>query len=162
MTDTSQYLDQDDNQPRMAQVPRKVIKQLEKEAAAGKEAQRKLAELERSNAFLKAGVQMDHPAADYFVRGYQGDQAPEVIKAEWERIAGSVPSGEQQNPGIDAELQALQGGAELTAGQGMPTHDKLAERDAKLKDLSPTDPHYGEKFDAIAREYGTVFGDMVS
>lgn len=146
---------------RMATVPRKVIRKLEREAEEGREAKRLLAEREARDAFVEAGVPVQHPAADYFIRGYQGERTAPAIKAEWEKAFGSVGGGEQQDAGISQELNSMHQGEQLAGGAGMPTNDKLAERDAKLRALSQTDPLYTQKFDAIFAEYGGVTGSMV-
>lgn len=38
--------------------------------------------LKREKAFMKAGIDPDDPRLSYFVKGYEGDIAPEAIKAE--------------------------------------------------------------------------------
>jgi hypothetical protein len=166
MTDTYGSVlneDGDETNPKLATLPRKVVRKLEKEAAEGREAAAKLQEYEAREAFREAGVDLNNPAAAYFVRGYSGEKTKEAIQAEWSRAFGGASGGQQdQNQQqIEQELQAQQGGQSLVGGQGSPTQDKLAERDAKLRDLSPTDPFFPQKFDAIAREYGTVYGDMI-
>jgi hypothetical protein len=163
MTDT---FNQDDDQgPRQVTLPRKAIRKLEKEAAAGREALAKLEQIESRNAFSAAGVPMDSPAADYFVRGYQGERTAEAIKAEWDKSFGSVPQGQQQQvqseqqQQINEEVLFIEQGADLMAKLDIPT-DRLAERNEKLAALDQRDPRLGEKFDAIALEYGTVYGHM--
>jgi hypothetical protein len=156
MTDT---FDQG-NEDNKAVVSRKVIRKLEKDAQAGRDAIKELEALRSRTAFLEAGVPADDPRAEYFRRGYSGDPDPQAIRSEWEKTFGSVQSG-QQDPILQAELDSLNQGNQIASGVGTPTQDKLAERDAKLRSLSPTDPMYPVKFDAIAREYGTVYGDMV-
>lgn len=168
MTDTlydadGNEVDQGGN-PRMATLPRKAVRKLEKEAAEGREAKRQLEELQARAAFAEAGVPVNSPAADYFIRGYQGERTAEAIKAEWDKAFGSAQNGqqqEQQGSEHQQELDALHQGEQIAGGQGVPTNDKLAERDAKLAALSPTDPQYPQKFDAIFREYGGVLGSMV-
>lgn len=164
---TDQFYDAEGNpvdpggSPRMATVPRKVIRKLEREAEEGREAKRLLAERDARDAFTQAGVPTQHPAADYFIRGYQGERTAEAIKAEWEKAFGTVVSGEQQDAGLNQELDSLHQGEQLAGGVGVPTNDKLAERDAKLRALSPTDPQYPQKFDAIFAEYGGKMGSLV-
>lgn len=163
MSDT--FTNEDPDGPRMATLPRKAVRKLEREAAEGREAKRQLEEIQTRNAFLEAGVPVDNPAAEYFIRGYSGERTKEAITAEWSRAFGNVDNGQQEQQQhqsqIEKELAAQAGGQDLIGGPGVPTQDKLAERDAKLAALSPTDPLYPQKFDEIARSYGTVYGDMV-
>ena len=44
--------------------------------------------LVRENAMLKAGVDMAHPAAEYFSAGYSGKLEVDDVKAAWEKVAG--------------------------------------------------------------------------
>lgn len=61
--------------------------------------------LARENAMLHAGIDFEHPAASYFVAGYNGKLEVDDIKAEWEKIAGpppGVPAAPPAAPGAPA------------------------------------------------------------
>ena len=123
MTDTM-LPPEDDDSPQVT-VRRKDIRRLEKQAAAGKEALEKLNALESQMAFTAGGVTPDHPAAQYFIKGYEGERTPEAIKAAWEKVAGAS-QGQPDQPEIDQELASLEGGQSLADGIGLPPPNKLA------------------------------------
>jgi hypothetical protein len=56
----------------------------------------------RENAMLRAGVDMDHPAAAYFVDGYKGELDAEAIQKEWAKLApppaAPPPAGDTTTP----------------------------------------------------------------
>lgn len=56
----------------------------------------------RENAMLKAGVDLAHPAAAYFVDGYKGELDPEAIKAEWAKVAPPAATPPVETPPADA------------------------------------------------------------
>jgi len=143
---------------RMAQLPRKVVRRLEREAEEGRQLKAENEQLKRERAFVQAGIPLEDKRAAYFIAGYQGEQTPEAIKQEWQESfgGGSAPSG-----AFDAELAAQQAAADLTSGVGTPAPDVLAQRNAELAALSTTDPLYTQKFDAIFAKYGGRSGSMV-
>jgi ABC-type Fe3+-hydroxamate transport system substrate-binding protein len=155
MTDTfDQYLEDDPNaeQP-MVQMPRKDARRLAKAAKAGREAQEQLAQFERERAFVQAGVPITDKRAAYFIAGYQGEQTPEAIQAEWTAAFGESNTG--ADPAIADEMAAMNSAQDLVNSGGSElSESRLAERNAKLAQISPTDPRAPEKFDAIFQEYG--------
>lgn len=90
------------------------LRKLRKQAQKAAELETKVAEMERREAFGRAGVPLDHPAADYLVRGYQGEMSPQAIKAEAIRL-GIVPS----TAATPAEVAAHEAAAAAAAG-GIP------------------------------------------
>lgn len=136
---------------------RKDAKRLQREAKEGREATVKLATLEKERAFVQAGVPIGDKRASYFIAGYSGETTPEAIKARWDEDFGPVSDAGLTDPLVDELGRAT----ELTSGGSAISPDRLAERDAKFRALSQTDPHYGEKFDAIFAEYGGTQGSLV-
>jgi hypothetical protein len=159
MTDT--YDSGDGNLDRMATLPRKVVRRLEKEAQAGREAIARLEAMERESSFIKAGVPVDDPAAKYFVKGYEGEASPEAIKAAWDAAFGGRQT-QTQGSQVEQELHAMEQSQQFAIGGGGTPPDQLAQRNAELAQLSPTDPAYPVKFDAIIAKYGGRFGDLHS
>jgi hypothetical protein len=149
----------DPEAPRMVQLSRKDIRRLEKLAEEGRTALAENEQLKRERAFVQAGIPLQDKRAAYFIAGYQGEQTPEAIQQEWTESFGGGSPGNQDPFGH--EVDALNRANEFaSSGLGTPPPDKLAERDAKLRQLSPTDPAYDQKFQAIFAEYGGVSGSM--
>lgn len=158
----AQYFDAQGNpidtaESRMAQVPRKVIRKLEKEAEEGRKALAENEQLKRERAFVQAGIPLEDKRAAYFIAGYSGDQTAEAIRQEWNESFGAVSGGGASGV-IDQELDALQRAQQLIGGAGAPAPDQLALRNAELAALSQTDPLYPQKFDAVMAKYGTPSG----
>jgi len=150
----------DETEVRMVQIPGQELKRLKKESKAAREAEARIAAAERELAFYKAGVDLEHPAATYFVKGYEGEATPEAVKAEWVKLTGST--GEAKPDPAAEELAQMQDAADLVNGRGQIPTDKLAERNQKLAALSDGDRHYDEKFRAIMDEYGGIIGTLHS
>ena len=142
-----------DQNQRMAQLPRKVVRKLEKEAEEGRKALAENAQLKRERAFVQAGVPLDDDRAAYFIAGYTGEQTPEQIRAEWNKLFGSGVSQSQNQNAISQELAAQAAAEGLVSGVATPSPDVLAQRNAELGALSQTDPLYPQKFDAIMAKY---------
>lgn len=75
------------------------------------EAQAALAQVERTNAFLEAGIDPKDPKAKYFVKGYDGDLTVEAIQAEAAQsgITAQVQS-QAPNPAGSNIDEAMSGG----------------------------------------------------
>lgn len=149
-----------DQQSKTVTMSRKDIRRLEEQAKEGREAKERLAQLERERTFINAGVPLDDKRANYFMAGYQGEQTPETIRAEWSATFGGQQATEQEHQ-IDQELAALNAAQDMTTAAPNIPPDKLAERNRKLDELSPTDPRYDEKFNAIFDSYGGKRGGLV-
>lgn len=140
----------DESGGRMATLPRKVVRKLEKDAEDGRRALAENEQLKRERAFVAAGIPLQDSRAAYFIAGYTGPQEPDAIREEWNKLFGG---GAQQQNAIDQELAAQAGGQALTSGVGSPAPDVLAQRNAELASLSQTDPAFSQKFDAIMQKY---------
>jgi hypothetical protein len=146
--------DDEQQQPRMATLPRKEVRRLEKLAAEGKEAKEQLEQLKKERAYVQAGVPLDDKRTPYFMAGYQGEMTPEAIRAKWNEDFGPS-SAEHGNAEMDDELRRISGAQDLVStGSADLSDSRLAERNAKLAELSMSDPRYPEKFEAIFQEYG--------
>ena len=157
----------DPNEPDLeneSETVKKLRKELKRRDEKLKEAEEAIAwraQYEERETFAKAGVPVDDPRFPYFKAGYPGDKTPEAIKAEWDRTFGATPSGTGQEQEIEFELGRLTAAQDMTTAAPNISPDKLAERDQKLAALSPTDPHYPEKFNAIFETYGGKRGGLV-
>ena len=124
--------DQYDDEPQQTEPNwrRKLEKKAQKFEQENADLQRQLSQLQRENAFAKAGVPLSDKKAAYFVKGYDGDLDPEAIRKEaieFGLIAGSkdeepeVPVEEQQ---AHQRMQAL--ATADPAGPGADFHAQLA------------------------------------
>ena len=80
MSDFAEEFYDDDDQMQETNPVRARMKQLEKE---NREIKKRLAEAETAQkemAFIKGGLDMNHPMAKYFLKGYDGELSPEAIK----------------------------------------------------------------------------------
>jgi hypothetical protein len=75
-----EFYEDEDDQMQETNPVRARMKQLEKE---NREFKKRLAEAETAQkemAFIKGGLDMNHPMAKYFLKGYDGDLSPDAIK----------------------------------------------------------------------------------
>jgi hypothetical protein len=158
--DGNAYEVEGEPQERMAQLPRNVVRRLEKEAKEGRAALAENEQLKRERAFVTAGIPLSDKRSAYFIAGYNGEQTPEAIRKEWnESFGGSA--GTPQSQVVDQELAHLQDAESLISGVGAVSPDLLAQRNAELAALSQSDPMYGQKFDAIFAKYNGKSGSLV-
>ena len=137
-----------DNAPREVTVLAKDLKKLKERAKEAERLEAELTATRRQAAFSQAGVDPSHPAAKYFMAGYEGEPTADAVRAEWQTIAGN---GQQADPTVDQELADLQNAQSLTTGGRDLPPDRLAERDAKLRAATSE-----KEFDRIFEEYGGV------
>jgi ribosomal protein L12E/L44/L45/RPP1/RPP2 len=120
------------------------IPELREAADRGKEATKKAEQLERENAFLKAGIDTEDPRMSYFVKGYQGELTKDAILAEAttagfvQAPAPATPEGGQQETegqeptgrrtATEEELQQEALATEVASGAAPP--GQLPEEDA--------------------------------
>lgn len=101
-------------------IPRSNIRQLEKAAKAGAEAQAELVAVRRELAFRDAGINPTDPQAKYFMKGYDGEVTVDAIRAEAAVIGLGVGQQGNQQPGAPmippAELALLAQSNATTAG----------------------------------------------
>jgi hypothetical protein len=71
---------EDDDQPQETNPVRARMKQLEKENREFKKQLTEAQAAQKEMAFIKGGLDMNHPMAKYFVKGYDGEVSPEAIK----------------------------------------------------------------------------------
>lgn len=153
---TMDYTEEDEDQPqtKMATLPRKEVRRLEKLAQEGKEAQVELEQLKKERAYVQAGIPLDDKRTPYFIAGYQGDMSPEAIRTKWVEDFGGA-SSDTGNAAMDDELRQLSMAQDLVStGTAELSDSRLAERNAKMRAVSPSDPRGAEKLDAIFQEYG--------
>ena len=108
-------INDDDVQPENPNIRqlREKAKQADVEARGRADAEAKLAEAERKIAFMGAGIDLADPKNAYFVKGYDGENTPEAIRAEAEAAGFLAPPP----PAVPlVEQQAWDRTANLSAG----------------------------------------------
>lgn len=88
---------------------------------------------ERENAMLRAGVDLEHPAAAIFVAGYTGKLDVDDVKAAWAPFAGSTPppaaetppvNPDGSDPAVVAQLADLQNQRDRLGSGGTPVGEE--------------------------------------
>lgn len=125
--------DNEQEQSRTVTLDRKQIRSLERDAKSAREANGKVAELERRLAFSDAGINASvDPKLKYFVAGYSGDITAEAIRAAAEEAGFLTPVTPQAS---DAEMAAHDRVSDASAGAGnRPQDDPVA----KLREAAAT------------------------
>lgn len=137
--------------------------------------------LQRENAMLRAGIDMDHPAAPYFVQGYTGKLDADDIKAEWEKIApatqGANPPGQPpatppappanedgSDPAVVAQLQDLQHQRQQLGTGGVTPGDEPSPdpQDQMLQDFQARRAAGRTRAQAEAEGYDDLIGMAVA
>jgi NADH dehydrogenase/NADH:ubiquinone oxidoreductase subunit G len=133
MSNTNEYLDDDDNDEQVKptklrdheKAQAKRIKELEENEAKAAEAIRKL-------AFIEAGVQINDPAAKYFVKGYDGELSADAIRVA--AIEAKLIADPSNDPTVEAERAAALRVAEAgRVNEGAVVPADLASRVAGAK-----------------------------
>lgn len=106
--------------------------------------------LRRENAFLKAGIDLTHKGAEYFLNGYKGELTTEAIRAEAE-AAGFLATGKptERSNAQDEQRKQLDDEAarwERSSSTGRdPGQDADFDRaNAELIAKNPTQAEYRE------------------
>jgi len=81
------------------------IQSLRKAANSAKRLKAEFAQLKREVAFAKAGIPLDDSRMSYFVKGYEGELEPDVIR-EAAINAGFLTAPQQQDAAQSAQQQA--------------------------------------------------------
>lgn len=127
------------------------IKSLRRAANGKKQLEKELAELRRELAFAKAGLPMDDPKMNYFIKGYDGEMDAEAIRAA-ALEAGFLAA---QSQGEDEGLAAA-GAAQdrvMSASSGV-SFEGLSEEAALAQLESAMEEGGMEAMLDVARQFG--------
>jgi hypothetical protein len=104
------------------------LTQLREAADEGRRARAEADRLNRENAMLRAGVDLDSKAGQYFVKGYEGELTREAILAEAEAmqgvIRGATPAATPAAPVVEHDISQGQDRMDLAAGSAVPSPDQ--------------------------------------
>ena len=105
------------------------LTQLREAADEGRRARAEADRLNRENAMLRAGVDLDSKAGQYFVKGYEGELTREAILAEAEAMQGVIrgatpaPTSDAA-PVVEHDTSQGQDRMDLAAGSAVPAPDQ--------------------------------------
>jgi hypothetical protein len=133
---------------------RQHAKSLEEQLKEERERAEKLPDLERENAFLKAGINPEDEKAGYFVRGYQGEVSSDAIKAAWQDFAGTTPD----LSGPSAVAAAAAGSSPVPGGSGVGQPFET-DPDGYNAALAATGGNQ-DKVLGVMREWGSPVADI--
>lgn len=126
-----------------------LMERIEKAEQAAQEHGKRAEVAERNLAFARAGVPLDNPAAQWFVKGYDGELTPEAIKAAAEPLNFGTPAP-QQPQGIPADEQAAHNRmAQAQQGQGVPGARDYDAEMAAAQTPADMDRIFAEKHAAL-------------
>lgn len=132
-----------------------------------------LASTRRENAMLRAGVDLDSPLGAMFVRGYDGDDTPDAIRAAFAEISPATPPPAAEAPvasapPVQVQTTTVQATAEEAAAIMASQSLSHGAPPAPAPDPHPTHAAVGGYYtdlkagvnsrDAEARAIDTVFG----
>jgi ABC-type Na+ efflux pump permease subunit len=127
------------------------IKSLRRAANGKKQLEKELADLKRELAFAKAGLPMNDPKMNYFVKGYDGDMTAEAIR-QAALESGFLASQGQENDSVISNAAAAQQRV-MSASSGV-AYEGLTE-DAALAQLEAAMEEGGiEAMLDVARQFG--------
>lgn len=114
------------------------IKSLRRAASGKKKLEQELAELRRELAFAKAGLPMDDPKMNYFIKGYDGEMTAEAIRqSALEAGFLASQSSASEDPVVSAAAAAQQRVMSASSGvsyEGMSEEAALAQLEAAMEE----------------------------
>jgi hypothetical protein len=129
------------------------FKNLRAKAKKADTLERENATLKRENAFVKAGVPLDDPKMSYFVKGYDGDLDPQVIR-DAAIEAGFMQAPQQQSDPAVEQAKAGQAAVVAAGSEARPGSDpngvryemEQAYKEGGLQGLSAVTARHGVTF----------------
>ena len=113
------------------------IKSLRRAANGKKQLEKELADLKRELAFAKAGLPMNDPKMNYFVKGYDGDMTAEAIR-QAALESGFLASQGQEDDSIISNAAAAQqrvmSASSGVAYEGLSEEAALAQLEAAMEE----------------------------
>jgi hypothetical protein len=107
---------------------RDYIKKLEGENQQLKDEGPGVEALQRENAFLKAGIDLDAPMSEYFIKGYDGDLDADAIKAEAAKVGVLGGDGPEPTPEQDATISTHQSISEAVSADPVNAAGKTQQQ----------------------------------
>ena len=127
------------------------IKSLRRAANGKKQLEKELNDLKRELAFAKAGLPMNDPKMNYFVKGYDGDMTAEAIR-QAALESGFLASQGQENDSVISNAAAAQQRV-MSASSGV-AYEGLSEEAALAQLESAMEEGGIEAMLDVARQFG--------
>lgn len=131
------------------------IRSLRKAANAAKKLKAEVAQMKRELAFAKAGLPLDDPRMNYFVKGYDGEMEPDAIR-EAATAAGFLAAPQAaQNAAQEAQVQAATAAQQrVMAASAGATAEDITEAAAIARMEAAMQEGGLEAMLDVARQYG--------
>lgn len=113
------------------------IKSLRRAANGKKQLEKELADLKRELAFAKAGLPMNDPKMNYFVKGYEGDMTAEAIRQAALESGFLTSQGQEDDSVIDnvaAAQQRVMSASSGVAYEGLSEEAALAQLESAMEE----------------------------
>jgi len=113
------------------------IKSLRRAANGKKQLEKELADLKRKLAFAKAGLPMNDPKMNYFVKGYEGDMTAEAIRQAALESGFLTSQGQEDDSVIDnvaAAQQRVMSASSGVAYEGLSEEAALAQLESAMEE----------------------------
>ena len=113
------------------------IKSLRRAANGKKQLEKELADLKRELAFAKAGLPMNDPKMNYFVKGYEGDMTAEAIRQAALESGFLTSQGQEDDSVVDnvaAAQQRVMSASSGVAYEGLSEEAALAQLESAMEE----------------------------
>jgi hypothetical protein len=127
------------------------IKSLRRAASSKKKLEQELNQLKRELAFAKAGLPMDDPRMNYFIKGYDGEMTAEAIRQSALEAGFLASQVQGEDPSVTAAAAAQQ--RVMSASSGV-SYEGLSEEAALAQLESAMEEGGIEAMLEVARQFG--------
>lgn len=128
------------------------IRGLRRAANQAKKLKAEMAQIRRELAFAKAGLPLDDPKMNYFIRGYDGEMEPDIIRETAMQAGFLVSQGSSQEPQTNQGFQQSQQRV-MSASAGAMSEDNSEAAAMSRMEAAMQEGGLEAMLD-VARQYG--------
>lgn len=128
------------------------IRGLRRAANQAKKLKAEMAQIRRELAFAKAGLPLDDPKMNYFIRGYDGEMEPDIIRETAMQAGFLVSQGSPQEPQTNQGFQQSQQRV-MSASAGAMSEDNSEAAAISRMEAAMQEGGLEAMLD-VARQYG--------
>lgn len=113
------------------------IKSLRRAASGKKKLEQELADLRRELAFAKAGLPMNDPKMNYFVKGYEGEMSADAIRQAALEAGFLASQAQSEDPSLavaDAAQQRVMSASSGVSYEGLSEEAALAQLESAMEE----------------------------